>query len=127
MHLGVDPVGDKEFLWLAEEALCAPLPPHWTEHMDAEKGVYYYNSNTGESVWGAPPPPAPPRTAPRRDDRAPPPPTLRLSENAAGARARRACGSARCLTTRALAPSQSTLWTTTTAGCSSRCTRTRRR
>jgi hypothetical protein len=45
-------VEDKEFLWLAEEALCAPLPPHWTEHLDPDKGVYYFNANTGESAWG---------------------------------------------------------------------------
>ena len=52
IHLGIDPVEDKEFLWLAEEALCAPLPPHWTEHLDPDKGVYYFNANTGESAWG---------------------------------------------------------------------------
>jgi hypothetical protein len=33
--------------------LCAPLPPHWTEHLDPDKGVYYFNANTGESAWGA--------------------------------------------------------------------------
>ena len=53
IHLGIDPMADKEFLWLAEEALCAPLPPHWTEHLDPDKGVYYFNANTGESAWGA--------------------------------------------------------------------------
>lgn len=52
IHLGIDPMEDKEFLWLAEEALCAPLPPHWTEHLDPDKGVYYFNANTGESAWG---------------------------------------------------------------------------
>ena len=53
IHLGIDPMADKEFLWLAEEELCAPLPPHWTEHLDPDKGVYYFNANTGESAWGA--------------------------------------------------------------------------
>jgi len=54
IHLGIDPMADKEFLWLAEEALCAPLPPHWTEHLDPDKGVYYFNANTGESAWEHP-------------------------------------------------------------------------
>ena len=54
VHLGIDPMADREFLWLAEEALCAPMPPHWTEHLDPDKGVYYFNANTGESAWEHP-------------------------------------------------------------------------
>jgi hypothetical protein len=34
--------------------LCAPMPPHWTEHLDPDKGVYYFNANTGESAWEHP-------------------------------------------------------------------------
>jgi hypothetical protein len=30
--LGLDPAKDAEFMWIAEEALCAPLPAGWTEH-----------------------------------------------------------------------------------------------
>merc|ERR1719446_1724184 len=32
----------------------AALPPHWTEHLDPDKGVYYFNANTGESAWEHP-------------------------------------------------------------------------
>ena len=30
--LGLNPATDEEFLWIAEEALCAPLPAGWSEH-----------------------------------------------------------------------------------------------
>ena len=31
-YLGLNPDVDEEFLWIAEEALCAPLPAGWSEH-----------------------------------------------------------------------------------------------
>jgi len=30
--LGLNPETEEEFLWIAEEALCAPLPAGWSEH-----------------------------------------------------------------------------------------------
>ena len=30
-HLGIDPVKDSAFLWLAAGALCAPVPDGWKE------------------------------------------------------------------------------------------------
>jgi hypothetical protein len=53
--LGLDADADEEFMWIAEEALCAPLPAGWTEHFRQEYGaVYYFNSHTQESVWHHP-------------------------------------------------------------------------
>ena len=53
--LGMDPVAHAEFLWLAEEALVAPMPAGWTACEDeASKAVYYYNEHTGESRWDNP-------------------------------------------------------------------------
>ena len=58
--LGLNPDEDEEFLWIAEEALCAPLPAGWTEHMRQEYGaVYYFNAHTQESSWSKRPPPWP--------------------------------------------------------------------
>ena len=53
-YLGMDPIEDCAFLWIAEQALVAPLPDDWSEHMDAEGNVYYYNVVTDESSWEHP-------------------------------------------------------------------------
>eukprot|EP01043_Picozoa_sp_COSAG02_P047866 COSAG02_NODE_4634_length_5144_cov_3.059663_2_plen_276_part_00 len=113
IHLGIDPMEDKEFLWLAEEALCAPLPPHWTEHLDPDKGVYYFNANTGESAWG--------KLVPTFVDYIWPVALLYwCSRSVMQGRSNQCYLDCACYL-------QSTQWTTTTASCSSRCTRTRRR
>ena len=53
--LGLNPDLDEEFLWIAEEALCAPLPGGWSEHFREEYGaVYYFNAHTKESSWNHP-------------------------------------------------------------------------
>jgi len=40
--------------WLVREAFEAPLPKCWTEHMDAEGRVYFYNQVNEESTWAHP-------------------------------------------------------------------------
>lgn len=53
--LGLNPDVDEEFLWIAEEALCAPLPGGWSEHFREEYGaVYYFNAHTKDSSWNHP-------------------------------------------------------------------------
>jgi hypothetical protein len=53
--LGMDPAEDTELLWIAQQALTAPLPPNWAEHADPSSGdSYYYNSESGETVWEHP-------------------------------------------------------------------------
>jgi hypothetical protein len=38
--------------WLAEEALCAPLPVGWSEHVHPENASFYFHhAATGESTW----------------------------------------------------------------------------
>jgi hypothetical protein len=53
-YLGIDPVVDHDLLWIAEEALAAPLPAEWTEHFDSSDRVFYYNATTHVSSWTHP-------------------------------------------------------------------------
>ena len=48
-YLGIDPAVDDDLLWIAEEALEAPLPSEWTEHFDSSDRVYYYNETTEDT------------------------------------------------------------------------------
>merc|ERR1711920_13197 len=41
-------------LWIAVEALEAPLPSDWTEHFDSNDRVFYYNATTRVSTWTHP-------------------------------------------------------------------------
>lgn len=53
-YLGIDPVADHDLLWIAVEALEAPLPSDWTEHFDGNDRVFYYNATTRVSSWTHP-------------------------------------------------------------------------
>merc|ERR1712217_55208 len=53
-YLGIDPVVDHDLLWIAVEALEAPLPSDWTEHFDGNDRVFYYNATTRVSSWTHP-------------------------------------------------------------------------
>ncbi|OLP98523.1 Centrosomal protein of 164 kDa [Symbiodinium microadriaticum] len=54
--LGIDHVREADMVWIAEEAYNAPLPPGWTEHVDANgrSRTYFYNTNLRESLWKHP-------------------------------------------------------------------------
>ena len=39
---------------IAEEALCCPLPPGWTEHTDAEGNVYFHHAVDNVSTYEHP-------------------------------------------------------------------------
>jgi hypothetical protein len=54
IYLGMDPVVDRELLYIAEWALTAPLPDGWTEHNDASANEFYYNAMTGVSTYEHP-------------------------------------------------------------------------
>jgi len=55
MFLGIDPVKEDQYLWLAEEALMAQLPSDWEIFDDEASGQqYFYNSRTGQSTWDNP-------------------------------------------------------------------------
>jgi len=49
--LGIDPIKEGSFLWIAEDAFSAPLPPAWGEHLDEDGRVYYHKAVTNESTW----------------------------------------------------------------------------
>ena len=52
--LGMDPDVDQDYLYIAEEALTAPLPEGW-QQAEAEDGTpYHFNPDTGESLWEHP-------------------------------------------------------------------------
>mmetsp|Transcript_98985 Transcript_98985/g.154726 ORF Transcript_98985/g.154726 Transcript_98985/m.154726 type:complete len:566 (-) Transcript_98985:122-1819(-) len=53
-YLGIDPVADHDLLWIALEALEAPLPSTWSEHFDSNDRVFYYNASTRVSSWTHP-------------------------------------------------------------------------
>jgi len=53
-YLGIDPTADVDLMWIADEALNAPLPAEWTEHHDSADRVFYYNVQTHASSWTHP-------------------------------------------------------------------------
>jgi hypothetical protein len=54
-HLGMNLTQDLDLLWIAEQALNAPTPAGWKEHMSAEDGtVYYSNQETGLKTYSHP-------------------------------------------------------------------------
>ncbi|KAJ3121352.1 hypothetical protein HK098_003766 [Nowakowskiella sp. JEL0407] len=52
--LGMDPENEKELLWIARQSLKAPLPADWKPCQTEDGNIYYFNFNTGESIWDHP-------------------------------------------------------------------------
>lgn len=52
-YLGIE-AEDKDFYWVAEEALRAELPQPWEEHATEDAAVYFFNPITKESSWEHP-------------------------------------------------------------------------
>ena len=52
--LGMDLNTDEHLFWVAREGLKAPLPPEWKPCQSPEHELYYFNFQTGESVWDHP-------------------------------------------------------------------------
>ena len=51
--MGVDLKAEPGLLWIVDQALVAPLPPGWTEHVEDDTGVeYYYNEASGGAYDG---------------------------------------------------------------------------
>jgi len=53
-YLSIDPIVDADLMWIAVEALTAPLPSEWTEHHDSGDRIFYYNVQTHASSWTHP-------------------------------------------------------------------------
>ena len=49
-YLGMDADEDAELLWIAEQALRAPVPDGWEEMMDPFGDLYFYNETTSQST-----------------------------------------------------------------------------
>jgi len=41
-------------MWIAEEGLTAKLPEKWSEHVDAQGNIFYWNADTEQSQWHHP-------------------------------------------------------------------------
>ena len=54
LYLGIDLNSDKDLLWIAEKGLKAPVPKPWKPCCTADKEIYYFNFETGESSWEHP-------------------------------------------------------------------------
>ncbi|CAD7936134.1 unnamed protein product [Amoebophrya sp. A120] len=52
--LGMDLEKDKDLLWIAKEGLKAPLPNPWKPCQTQEGEIFYFNFETGDSVWDHP-------------------------------------------------------------------------
>lgn len=52
--LGINPLTEPDLIYIAREALKAPLPESWKPITDGHGGIYYYNFNTHESTWEHP-------------------------------------------------------------------------
>ncbi|CEM02653.1 unnamed protein product [Vitrella brassicaformis CCMP3155] len=53
--LGMDKEEDKDLLWIAKEALKAPLPAEWKPCQTSKGGeIFYFNYRTHESQWDHP-------------------------------------------------------------------------
>ena len=50
VYLGMDPDEDGELLWIAEQALRAPVPEGWEEMMDPFGDLYFFNETTSQST-----------------------------------------------------------------------------
>ena len=53
VYLGMDPTADADLLYIAREAMQAPLPAGWAQFTDEEGGggTYFYNADTDASSW----------------------------------------------------------------------------
>jgi len=52
-YLGIEPTSTY-LTWIAEEALTAPLPPHWSSHRDDTGDVYFYCARLDKSTYEHP-------------------------------------------------------------------------
>ncbi|XP_038179834.1 centrosomal protein of 164 kDa isoform X2 [Arvicola amphibius] len=52
--IGIDPLKEPELMWLAREGIEAPLPKGWKPCQNITGDIYYFNFNTGQSIWDHP-------------------------------------------------------------------------
>jgi len=52
--LNIAPAAEPELLWIAKEAMSAPLPGGWTQHDDAQGWAFFYNGESQTSTYEHP-------------------------------------------------------------------------
>eukprot|EP00105_Crassostrea_gigas_P001099 XP_011413124.1 PREDICTED: uncharacterized protein LOC105317981 isoform X1 [Crassostrea gigas] len=52
--IGIDPKTEPHLIYIAREGICAPLPDHWKPCKDSQGEIYYFNFDTGETIWDHP-------------------------------------------------------------------------
>jgi Ca2+-binding EF-hand superfamily protein len=52
--LGIRPISEQQLLWIAVDALRAPLPINWSAQKDSEGRIYFYNHISNQSRWDHP-------------------------------------------------------------------------
>lgn len=52
--LGLDPKTESHLMWIARNGVIAPVPPPWKACTENGDDVFYFNFDTGESVWDHP-------------------------------------------------------------------------
>lgn len=52
--LGLDPDNEPHLMWIAREGVVAPVPTPWKACTENGDDVFYFNFETGESVWDHP-------------------------------------------------------------------------
>lgn len=50
----MDPKKDEDLLWVAKEGILAKLQPPWKAINQDGVGLYYFNFETGQSMWEHP-------------------------------------------------------------------------
>ena len=53
-YLGIDVEKEQDLLWIAREGVIAPVPKPWKACTENGDDVFYFNFETGESIWDHP-------------------------------------------------------------------------
>lgn len=53
-RLNVIRLQEQELMWIARQGVMAPLPKGWKAVQDPQGELYYFNFETGESIWDHP-------------------------------------------------------------------------
>jgi hypothetical protein len=53
-YLGICVLSEENMIWIASDALRAPLPVNWTAQKDSHGKTYFYNHLTNQSQWEHP-------------------------------------------------------------------------
>lgn len=50
IYLGMDPLKDKQYFWIAKEGLKSPLPQNWRPYRNRNGEILYYNIESNEFI-----------------------------------------------------------------------------